>query len=41
MTYKEGGTQFINRKLKKGDNSKIYNHWIWILLEVSIPLARW
>jgi hypothetical protein len=26
MTYKEGGTQFINRKLKKGDNSKIYNH---------------
>lgn len=26
MTYKEGGTQFINRKLKRGDNSRIYNH---------------
>lgn len=26
MTYKEGGTQFINRKLKRGDNTKIFNH---------------
>jgi hypothetical protein len=26
MTYKEGGTQYINRKLKRGDNSRIYNH---------------
>lgn len=25
MTYKEGGSQYINRKLKQGDNSKIYN----------------
>jgi hypothetical protein len=25
MTYKEGGSQFVNRKLKKGENTKIYN----------------
>jgi hypothetical protein len=26
MTYKEGGSQYINRTLKKGDNTRIYNH---------------
>ena len=25
MTYKEGGSQFVNRKLKKGENTKIFN----------------
>jgi hypothetical protein len=26
MTYKEGGSQYINRKLKRGDNTRIFNH---------------
>jgi hypothetical protein len=25
MTYKEGGTQYVDRKLKKGENTKIFN----------------
>lgn len=26
MTYKEGGTQYINRKLKRGENIRIFNY---------------
>jgi hypothetical protein len=26
MTYKEGGSQYINNTLKRGENSRIYNH---------------
>ncbi|QGT54260.1 hypothetical protein b3_0002 [Synechococcus phage B3] len=25
MTYKEGGTQYVDRKLKRGENTKIFN----------------
>jgi hypothetical protein len=26
MTYKEGGTQYINRKLKRGENIRIFEY---------------
>ena len=26
MTYKEGGSQYINSALKRGENSRIYNY---------------